>query len=283
MVDIAHNILEEDFNKNLSHTYNLSILIGIDRLSYIISNQENQVLALRAYQSIDNSNAVPFKKLLLEDSIIQAKFNSVKIGLFSPRFSLVPLSLFDKEQALIYLQQTTSLQQSDQIFIDTVNSLKAANVFAFEESYIKILLECFPEATFSHVSTGLINNFINNFDSNNSKNIFLNVYGQSVLITVVENKQLVFHNSFSFKASPDCLYFILLVYKQLGLNPQKHPLHILGELVVDSEIHKLLYKYIKTIHFVNRPNFYFFGDNIQKKLPSNFFFDLYSIKLSETY
>ncbi len=101
------------------------------------------------------------------------------------------------------------------------------------------------------------------------------------MLTVIENSKLLFHNIFSFKASPDCLYYVLLVYKQLDLSPQKTPLYIVGELVADSEIHKLLHKYIKTIHFVNRPNFYLFGEKMQESCPKNFFFDLYSLKLCE--
>lgn len=255
--------------------------MGTDRLSYLISNEQHQVLALRAYQLSDLPNQSPLKQLLIEDSIIREKFRTVRIGLFSPRFSLVPLSLFDAESASMYLQQTVTLQCNDQIFFDTIESLKAANIYAFESPYIQDLVAHFSGAQFCHVSTGLINNFVTNFDSSSSKNIFLNIYDHYVIITVIENSKLLFHNVFSFKASPDCLYYVLLVYKQLGLMPQKHPLYIVGELVKDSEIHKLLYKYVKTIHFVNRPNFYVFGNKTQTSFPQNFFFDLYSLKLCE--
>lgn len=281
MVDILYNIFEEDFNKGLIHTYNLSVLVGIDRLSYLISNQQNQVVALRAYQLSNLPTQAPLKQVLIEDSIIRGKFRSVKVGLFSPKFSLLPMSLFDEQELRLYLEQTTSLQQKDHLAFDLIKELDAANAYAFDLSYIQDITEHFPAAQFFHVSTGIINNFIANFDSSSSKNIFLNVYDHYVMITVIENKKMLFHNIFSFKASPDCLYYVLLVYKQLGLIPQKHPLYIVGELVQDSEIHKLLYKYIKTIHFVNRPNFYVFGAKTQSSFPQNFFFDLYSLKLCE--
>jgi hypothetical protein len=281
LVDIIHNIFEDDFNKNLTHTYDLSFLIGKDRLSYLISNQQQQILALRAYKFSDSPSEKSLKQLLIEDSIVRQKFRTVRVGIFSPRFSLIPLSLFKESGASNYLEQTTNLQRNDKVLSDTISSLKAANVYAFDEQYIRGLAEHYPEARFFHASTGLINNFIANYDSSSSKQIFLNIYNQYVTITVIENAQLLFHNIFSFKASPDCLYYILLVYKQLGMTPHKYPLHIIGELVADSEIYKLLYKYIKTIHFVNRPNFYVFGEKLRDSFPQNFFFDLYSLKLCE--
>lgn len=255
--------------------------MGTDRLSYLISNEQNQVIALRSYQLSDLPKESPLKQILIEDSILRAKFRNVRLGLFSPKFSLIPLSLFNEEEASVYLQQTINLEKQDQVFFDTIESLKAANVYAFDLPYVQDFKEHFPETSFCHVSTGLINNFIHNFDSSSSKNIFLNIYDHYVMITVIENSKLLFHNIFSFKASPDCLYYILLVYKQLGLIPERHPLYIVGELVADSEIHKLLYKYIKTIHFVNRPNFYVFGEKLQASFAQNFFFDLYSLKLCE--
>jgi hypothetical protein len=194
---------------------------------------------------------------------------------------LIPLSLFNKEEAEIYLQQTVNLEKQDQVAFDVIESLKAANVYAFEIAYVQDFQEHFPEASFCHVSTGLINNFIHNFDSSSSKNIFLNIYDHYVMITVIEDAKLLFHNIFSFKASPDCLYYILLVYKQLGLIPEQHPLYIVGELLADTQIKKFFKKYIKNIHFVNRQNFYMFVEKLQASFAQNFFFDLYSLKLCE--
>ncbi|MCH2023128.1 MAG: DUF3822 family protein [Saprospiraceae bacterium] len=281
MVDIIYNIFEDDFRKDQTHSYDLSILMGKDRFSYVISNQQKQVLSLRAYHLSDDKSQSFLKQLLLEDSIIRNKFRTVKVGVFSPRFSLLPLDLFDASEATSYLSLTNTLLRNDQVLYDDVELLKAVNIYAFEEQYINCIVDYLPDAKFYHISTGLINNFINNFDSTSSKNIFLNIYDHYVMLTVVENSKLIFHNIFSFKASSDCLYYVLLVYKQLNISPQKIPLHIVGELVMDSEIYKLLLKYIKTIHFVNRPTFYLFSEKIQNSCPKNFFFDLFSLKLCE--
>lgn len=281
MVDIVYNIFEDDFQKRLTDTYNLSVLLGVDRLSYLISNQQNQVIALRAYQWEGEGAVGMVQQVLLEDSILREKYKAVRVGVFSSKFALVPEVLFDQEQQVTYLAQTARLNQGDEVLSDRVLSLKARNIYAYELAPLQLMREQWGDLQVVHSSTGLIQNFVQNFDSSSSKNIFLNIYNQHVVITVVEQGQLLFHNIFSFKASPDCLYYILLVYKQLGLNPNKHPLYIVGELVEDSEIHKLLYKYIKTIHFVNLPNFYVFGSRLKESFPQNFFFDLYSLKLCE--
>ncbi len=281
MVDITYNIFEDDFNKSLTHSYNLSILIGTERLSYLISNQQQQVVSLRSYQLRDLSASKPLKKLLLEDSILRDTFRSVKIGLFSPKFTLLPNALFEASKRQAYLSATNQVHRADRVLNDQISCLELNNVYAFDAAYIDDLMEHFPSAVFYHASTGLMQNFIQKFDSASTKNIFLNIFGQHLSITVVENNQLLLHNIFSYKASPDCLYYVLLVCKQLGLHPHKCLLNIAGDLMEDSEIHKLLYKYVKKIHFVQRPSYYLFGQKLEETLASNLFFDLFSLKLCE--
>lgn len=282
MVELTHNIVEADFNKSLVDTYNLSILLGVDRLSYLISDAQQQILVLRVYKLPESPNPSALQQLLLEDALLRTSFKQCTLGVFSTRFSLVPNTLFDKENAQEYLQMMVDWQEQDKMGQDAVPILEAVNLYAYETTYLTLLQTHFSKATTYHVSTGMLQNFITNFDSSSSQNIFLHIYDNKLSLTVVQHGKLIFHNLFEFKASPDCLYYVLLVFKQLGLKPEKHPLYITGELVVDSEIHQLLYKYIKTIHFVNRPNFYGFGEQLLASFPQHFFFDLYSLKLCES-
>lgn len=281
MVDVIYNIFEDDFNKNLTHAYNLSILISTERLSYLISNQQQQVVALRSYQLSDLPSQKPLKQLLLEDSILRDTFRTVKIGLFTPRFTLVPLPLFDASFCKNYLNATNQMPRTDKVLFDQIQQLDMVNVYGFDQAFINDLSEYFPAAVFYHASTGLLHSFVQKFDSTESKNLHLNIQGPYISITVTENKAILFHNIFTYKASPDCLYYVLLVCKQLGLHPGKCLLNISGELVEASEIHKLLYKYIKKIHFVPRPGFYLYGEKLKEVLPPNLFFDLFSLKLCE--
>lgn len=281
MVELTHNIVEVDFNKSLINTYNVSILLGIDRFYYLISDAQQQILVLRGYQLPQEVNLPVFQQLLLEDAFLRESFKQCTIGIVSARFSLIPTSLFDAKSARDYLQMMVSFQEQDQIGQDTISVLDAINLYAYNTIYLELLQTHFQVSNTYHVSTGMIQNFMTHFDNNDSKNIFLHIYGNNISLTVIDDGKLLFHNLFEFKASPDCLYYVLLVFKQLGLKPDKHPLYITGELLVDSEIHQLLYKYIKTIHFANRPNFYGFGEQLLASFPQHFFFDLYSLKLCE--
>ena len=87
MVELTHNIVEADFNKNLVDTYNLSILLGVDRLSYLISDAQQQILVLRVYQLPQAPNSPALQQLLLEDALLRTSFKQCTLGIFSTRFS----------------------------------------------------------------------------------------------------------------------------------------------------------------------------------------------------
>lgn len=279
MVNLTNNIVEQDFQRSQTAAYDLSLLVGGDRLSYLISDTQQQILALREYQLPTNDRATVLQQVFLEDQLLQAHFQSTTAGIFSNRFTLLPTTLFDANQQRNYLETLVTLTAEDQILSESITPLEATNIYASTADLLTVLQEQWKDLRCCHLSTGLLHHFLTQFDTQVSKRIFLHVYRQHIALTVVEKGNLLFHNWFEFKASPDCLYYVLLVYKQLGLRTEKHPLYLSGELVMESEIHQLLLKYVKTLHFINRPNYYVAGEQLAANFPQHFFTDLYSLKL----
>lgn len=279
MVNLVNNIVEQDFQRSQTATYDLSLLVGGDRLSYLVSDAQQQILALRDYQLPATNTLELLQQVLLEDQLLQSSFQSTTAGVFSNRFTLLPTILFDTDRERQYLETLVTLTSEDRILHETVSPLKATNIYATNAALLAILDEQLQDVRCCHLSSGLLYHFLTQFDSQGSKRIFLHIYRQHIALTVVEKGRLLFHNWFEFKASPDCLYYVLLVYKQLGLRTEKHPLYLSGELVMESEIHQLLLKYIKTLHFINGPNYYGAGEQLTANFPQHFFTDLYSLKL----
>ncbi len=277
MVEITNNIFEEDFNKSQTHTYNLSVLLGMDRLHYLVASQDNRILGVRTCTFTPQAN--PIQQILKEDTILNNSYRSVKVGLQTNNLTLLPTSIFREKEAADYLAKTTNYNDNEEVMSVPLDE-DIMSVFSFPKSLLADLSIGFQSTQIYPVLKGLYANYKQNFDKT-TRNVFLHVLGNTVQITVLQQQKLLFTNSFEFKASPDCLYFVLLAYKQLGINPQNEPLYVSGEIVEDSEIYKLLFKYIKTIKLVDRPNFYSYSNKLTENIPSNFFFDLYSLKLCE--
>jgi hypothetical protein len=93
---------------------------------------------------------------------------------------------------------------------------------------------------------------------------------------VFERRNLVFFNTFDFTKPADLLYYILLAYKQFDLNPLEVPLALSGTLLEDSEIYRLLLRYVRSMHFLPLPDGFQLPD-AANALPAHYWFDLAAV------
>ena len=66
-----------------------------------------------------------------------------------------------------------------------------------------------------------------------------------------DKNRFKFINTFEVKYSKDALYFILFVWKQLGLDPMQDEMYIVGEMQEKEEFLNLMRKYIKRTFSIN--------------------------------
>ena len=276
--------MEESFSKHSSSTYDLSILVGMDRFFYCISDRQQHVLVLRSYTYPPKNNYIQLKsalqKTLLDDSLLRLSFRSTKISLVSLESTLVPSALYDADKTQFYLEHTVGQDTLNTVGSEFIEDIDANNVYAFNSAILSLLRTYFPQAKFYHIATSLIKAYGSLAEHSNGPQLYINVLQETFQAAVFDGKDLFYYNSFNYRSTKDFIYFVQLIYSQLKLSQEKTPINISGELVEESEVYKLLYRYIRNIHFVQLPPFYRFGERFHA-ISKHFFYDLYSLKLCE--
>jgi Protein of unknown function (DUF3822) len=79
--------------------------------------------------------------------------------------------------------------------------------------------------------------------------VFAHVFHTCVWVAAFDRGKLIFANSFAFDNAKDALYFILLAYTQAQLDPAQIPLQLSGTIVQDSEIYRMLTRFIRQIQW----------------------------------
>lgn len=267
----------------MTYTYDLSILIGMDRFFYFVTNGLKEVNLFKE-ERLPYFRKTDFPTFLKEkiatDDNLNQPYDTVKIAFLNPYTTLVPTTFHLKEHNYTYLEHTTELPQSHIILSDTISDLALQNIYGIEATIFQLLRELYPKANFYHNSTALVCAFRQLALQETQPSIYLNVYPHQFQATVFNQKKLLFYNTFSYQTSKDFIYFVLLIFDQLKLDVEKTSLHIAGQLLEDSEIYRLLYKYIRQVQFVQRPTAYYFGQEFDM-LPTHFHFDLYSLYTCE--
>ena len=276
------HIIEDDFVKENSSTYNLSILIGMDRFSYAIIDGQN-LLTLKSYKLSSDLKSekelhTALQDIFIEDKILKLPFGKTTVGLTNNQSTLVPNNFFQKEATNTYLRNQISSLAKQQVFIDDIKNVKAKNVYAYNQEIYFLVKGYLPNAHFCHSSTATLQGFLSL--SQNTKKIYVNVKGDHLQIAFLDGKELVFYNAFSFEDEQNFIYHIVLIYNQFNLSTESVPTVLSGQITQDSKSYRILYRYINHIEFSDAPFSIRFGKKYQD-IPTHFYFDLFSLGLCE--
>jgi len=261
-------------NTSLENTKNLklSIQFSLDGFSFCISEENNTILYFSEY-TFDKVQTTP-KNLLLKiqeifkkDSNLQKDFIAVLVIHQNNLSTLVPNQYFDESKLEKYLNFNIKTLATDFITFDNLEQIQAKNVFVPYVNINNYLFQNFGEFDYKHHLSILIEKLIEK-STFTDKRMFVNVNTSTFDIIVLQGKNLVLANSFSFNTKEDFIYYILFTIEQLGLDTEKLQLSLMGGIEEESEIYKIVYVYIRNIHFLESQSSIF--NEISHSKHSNF-------------
>jgi len=280
IVKADHNY--SDFNKN----YSLSIQLSLDGFSLSFLNTEsNKYLAFESYaiQEIDDYEvlAKELGNLLDQLDIIKRRFSRVNILFEGSKSTLVPQPLFDENALKDYFKFSHKLNYDEEVRFDKLSNLQAYNVYALPKPIHELIKARFINYNIQHSLSSLIEGLLVKFKNQEiSDRIFVNVRPSYIDILFFQNSKLLFCNTFKYKTSEDFAYFLLNAIEQLQLNPETIDLFLMGEIDKSSQTYELLYKYIRSIEFMERNDFFVYSYALDE-LPSHYFYNLLNANTCE--
>ena len=108
--------------------------------------------------------------------------------------------------------------------------------------------------------------------------VFAHFLKDKLHLALFEKRQFIYYNSFSYTSANDVLYYVLLVYNQFKLETAVTPLYLSGHILENSEIFKILFRYITELRFMPEPSFLKFSKKFSE-VPPHFYSDLVALSL----
>ena len=247
-----------NFSLDQSKNYNLSLLLGADRLSYLV-HEQGEVLALggldfvqieEEYSLVDALNQAYDQR-----EILRASYREVQIYLRSNRVISLPLPLYLPEQQYSYFEALLPLDEGDFLLEAQMPSLDLVFLQSVRLALHDQLIDLFPQAQIQTALPSLLDISQQLIPKTPENNYRLLAYfsPKSIQLIAWHKNKLLLHQLRPFVSAEDCLYYVLWMYKELGLSPKKIPLYFAGELNEDSAIHQMLYRYIIALKPLPRP------------------------------
>ncbi len=257
----------------------LHVVLGADSISLLSADSSGAILALQSWafsaegQVFDQTEWS--LRSVLRQPVFGLPFGHTHCGLFHRNATLVPRRLFQHGNLAAYFKLL--LNPAEYIYAyDELPEFDAYLVYATEQGLAKLCTDFFPRARIRHLAVPLLRQ-ARDVNASEEHRIFVNIRNQVAQIAVFERQNLLFYNSFAFSASSDLLYYILMVYDQFRLDPRDIPLTVAGNLLEDSELYRLLYRFIRDIRFTALPGYYKMPTEAEL-LPGHCYFDLFCLK-----
>lgn len=273
------NLVDEAWDPKSHALCSLFAVVSLDGLSFCVldpAGRKYLVLESHAFQGVYTypQLCISLGKVIKQHTILGKHFKRTAVALSSGKSTLIPESLFESSGKDDILRFNHSLEGDEQAAVDKLKGLGARNLFALPRCFESAVAELLPGASISHHSTALIENILTKYKNQPVSRMIVHVQPSRFEVLVPEGNSLRFYNSFSYQTTEDFIYYVMFVCEQLKLNPETVETVIAGEIEKSSALYGILYKYIRNVKFIERPEGFEYSYKFGT-VPSHFYYSLF--------
>lgn len=175
------------------------------------------------------SMAANLRQALEECSLPQQGYTRLRLYLDAPVLT-VPAEEFHEEDAEALYRHTFTGHNSDAILFRPQPSLGMVAVFPVNRDLKAVVEDRFEEVRFTPVMQTVWNYLHQRSLVGLRSKLYCYFRDRKMDVFAFQKNRLKFSNSFDVQHAKDALYFLLYVWKQLGMDQQQDELHIIGEV-----------------------------------------------------
>ena len=254
-------LTNDDNLLNDTSSYHLSIEIFNNQINYSLFDVKKlEHSCLRSIHTKTDEISDLIKQIGSED-LLKQNYASSTLSYSNFDSTIIPSSLFIEEEKSKYFNFISD--QHGVTKSEPIHQIDATIIYSIPNKLDQIIKEIQPDIIERNTTAILINQIINQYQSSEKRTLFLILNKDKIEILVMKEDKLYLHNIFTYTNEKDILYYILYIYEQLVLDPNKNPIYIYGNVDRKDDLYLLLYKYIQEVRFGSRNQGTIVSDNIK--------------------
>jgi hypothetical protein len=261
----GQNYMTQQKTSNISKNIHnrLSVQVSLTGLSFLVKDLITEKTLYFTEKDIGNSPTaeellLEIDTIIIENDMLQSKFDEVVVLYSNNVYTAVPSSLFDETKASEYLKFNSKILSNDFIAFDQIESNNMVVVYIPYVNINNYFFDRFGSFQYYHAVSVFLMDLLHPTKHSLNTKMHLNVQKEQLDVIILKEDKLLLCNSFLFKTSEDFIYYILFCLEQLRLNPDTIPVILSGSVEKDDLNYKMLYRYIRNISFIedttNTPN-----------------------------
>ena len=271
------------FDVNLSESYNLSIQLNLDGLCFsVFDSISNSFLLLESISLAGRDiHYARHEEIMLTHKILKARYKKVSVLFNTPKFTLVPASLYEAKNAEdLMLFCGRKAEPGDKIISNRMH-LGEMVCLCYVPEYLYFLIRSQHEkAAIIQKEVPIIESLVLKREhSKKSDRLMLYFHDDEMTITVSKNGSIELCNTFGYSNMDNMVYYVLFAIDQLRLDAKQTSFEVSGDIEADDIRFMTLRKYVGDLKLTDRP--VYFNYDFGRVSNQQQFYNLFNLMLCE--
>ena len=245
--------IDNNFIKENSSQYTLSIRYATDGLSFCVHDANNRLLVFFFQPfNLEGQDAViaKVKKIIVEDSLLNLKYKKVFILPCNKEKMLLPAHAFDKNTLPDLYRLCLPPHKNDTLLYRKIKIMESYLVEALPRNFVNFLSGRYPSLCIVNSAYPFIIQSLSNILFN-TNHLFVDIYDTYFDLLLTRNNDVLLFNSFSYGSINDIVYYTLNCLQQCSISPDNLQTTLSGNLVNDHVLTDTLGKFIPNLSILN--------------------------------
>jgi hypothetical protein len=244
-------LFDETLDINSTENYELCLQASTDGFAFCLLDAiRNKFVLIRSFEPEDNKyfSTDKIRELISKDDFLARRYRKVSLVMPSPKFTIVPAALFDPGKKDEYFTFNHLMNDGNTIISNKLTDPDSFLVYSVPEALVDLLNSFHPGVFPFHQVKPLLSHISHSRKTVNGNYIHIHVEREFFNLIVFNHNLMKFCNSYKYRNITDILYFVLNVFRNLGIN-QEETIHLSGLTEKYDDLSSNFSIYIRNVKF----------------------------------
>lgn len=276
------SVVDRQFSIKNSYAYSLSIQVNLNGFSFsVLDIRKKNILVLKHYPFEEKAfdyNDLTNKVVacIQKDKILQRRYRRVASAFQTRKNTLIPKHYFKAENLKQLLEVNHVIDDLDELHYNRLPAIDGYNVFTLPNYLGNELISRYQKIGFYHHSTCMIHGATQSEKPGIENELYINVNSGFFDLLLLKKNNVYLYNTFEIHSADDLVYFVVTVFKQLNLNPDKTNIFYSGFISTGSVELQMIQKFLGDVKPFEPTGMYSFSKKY-KKVPLHYFTNLFNL------
>ena len=228
------------------------LVIRVGKGSLMLTTTDDQAQVVFEQYPINSSitMAANLREALRTNNILTDSYQRTLIMVDSPVL-MVPTDLFhEEEKTELYFHAYT--KKTQQIVLHSVlPELNCVALFRIDKDLLAVINDRMSQPSIIAAMVPVWHHLHQRSYTGNHQKLYGYFHDRCMEVFSFTNNRFRFCNTYTVNCSNNALYYLLSVWKQLGMEPEHDELHLVGELPDEEALMEEARQFIKRVFFIN--------------------------------